>query len=179
MTISKYQRNNIVKLYNYLSMLPEDYEHFDMKHYHSYQDKDGYVILGEVSDMVNITGECITKCGTVACVAGHGPYAGIKIKTGDMFWDYYIKREFIDPNKHNVEWHFLFSSKWRKVAPSLNDAVQRLEYFILNKFKLANQWTENCGGLYFRYDMVDDWKSYLDVEIDTLRSNGAAIPHVE
>ena len=177
--ISEYQRNNIVKLYNYLKTLPEDYEHFDMKYYHTVVTDDDILHIKQLSD-INFQDNCITACGTVACVAGHGPYAGIGNKEDWQFWGEYCDKHLIEYESFSVEWHFLFSATWNIFAPTLKDAIQRLEYFILNQFTITEQWSAYRYGEYnIRFDMVKDWESYLNIEIEALRLNGATIPDVK
>ena len=67
------------------------------------------------------------RCGTVACAAGHGPYAGIKAESGED-WSDYVDRVFTGSNY--TVWTWLFSSSWAEIDDTPKGAAARIDAFL-------------------------------------------------
>ena len=97
MSRTKEQNENLLKLANHLESLPEDYEHFDMASYFEVEDFEE-----------GVPSECnsklLSRCGTVACAVGHGPFIGIK-PLEDEAWTPYAERVF---TRYEEEWGVVF-----------------------------------------------------------------------
>lgn len=84
-------------------------------------------------------------CGTVGCVIGHAPYFGIR-KHRDENWTEYSCRVFFNANSLSQvgsEWYFLFGAQWSTYHNTIEDAIERIEYFMEN-------------GVPPRFDSYDD-----------------------
>lgn len=124
---------NLRKLLKFIKSLPADYTHFDMSHffYQAGKDYPKWVDFTPVNDR-----EIYNSCGTVACLLGHGPAAGIKIKQGE-YWEEYGNRVFnVDTYCWDSWADFLFGPDWAEYdeyedvlnGPTLQDAIARLTY---------------------------------------------------
>lgn len=123
--MEKTQRANILKLADYLDSLPEDYEHFDMK-YFSHN-------LGTYTVGAPFTMEKdITLCGTVACMAGHGPMAGLTVPEGLSGDDINEWHEYMDVffGEAAQAKGFLFGGGWVFVDNTLQGAAARARFYL-------------------------------------------------
>ena len=108
-------KENLLKLANYLEQLPEDYDHFDMYSFAS----DG-ITPQKIHTEIN-------QCGTVACAVGHAPIAlNLSEKDiKDMDWrdiaDYYL----ID--RREDEWDWCFSQEWQSIDNTAKGAAKRIK----------------------------------------------------
>lgn len=68
----------------------------------------------------------IWQCGSVGCMIGHGPYAGIE-KPLTENWMEYSKRCFTD---NAPEWDFLFHGKWANIASDPEDGAARINLLL-------------------------------------------------
>lgn len=82
-----------------------------------------------------------SECGTVACLAGHGPKFGISAKAGE-YWQPYVSRVFgaspvltlsatggllMAEDSQRAVWKWLFDSNWELTDNSLLGARTRLD----------------------------------------------------
>lgn len=114
--------DNLLKLADYLDTLPVDYEHFNMSN---------YCINSETGfDPIEVA-EVIHECGTIACLAGHGPMAGIAPEPTPVpesqGWLSYIKENF---GVSEEEDDFLFSGRWWRVDNTHRGGAARIRYFL-------------------------------------------------
>lgn len=78
------------------------------------------------------------NCGTYGCLLGFmltNPEYNYDC-TNDHLFDYGIEcadRYGIYQGTIEAHWEFLFDSRWFIYFPTVDDAIERLEYFILNK----------------------------------------------
>ena len=116
--MKKKHRDNLLKLADYLDKLPDDYDRFNMAFYMA-DDESEQVPIDEISK---------PDCGTVACAAGHGPAAGIRVYR-DRDWDDYINRVF---GAHEVGggYHYMFSGNWTEYDNTIKGAVARIRTFV-------------------------------------------------
>lgn len=68
----------------------------------------------------------IWQCGSIGCMVGHGPYAGIE-KPLTENWMEYSERRFTE---NMLEWEFLFESEWAKIAPDPEDGAARINLLL-------------------------------------------------
>lgn len=125
LTLTKFQWNNLQKLYDYLAKNRKKVApHFDMDFYIRTKD-------GNEPDPAD-GGELVTECGAVGCLIGHGIVAGIPAYSKDVYWDHYCDRVFGTHQRGGVTsgllFNWLFDSDWSDVKPTLNDALKRLRY---------------------------------------------------
>lgn len=66
-------------------------------------------------------------CGTVACLAGHGPIAGIAPQIGEG-WTDYTYRAFISRGKEGFT--FLFGGDWERWDNTLEGGAARIRYYL-------------------------------------------------
>jgi hypothetical protein len=85
--MKKHQIQNLQKLYDYLLTLPKGYNHFNMNYYFFDGDEGTGCMPSDVTKKV------MNKCGTSACILGHGPLAGVRPKR-DEYWRLYAGRAF-------------------------------------------------------------------------------------
>jgi hypothetical protein len=146
--VTNEMRANLAKLANYLDTLPDDYPHFEMATYLYHQGPHSYNperALAEGKDDVYLN-----DCGTVACMVGHGPAAGIPIdRERDIYeehewneketelvfvkrvnWDSYVERELI-AGTDEVNWSlfsFLFGGIWTHRDNTPRGGAARIRY---------------------------------------------------
>lgn len=111
--ITEKQKANLLKLAEYLSQ-PEIKADFTMKKY-------------TIGDTKNCTESERTRCGTVGCAIGHGPYAGIPKKRCES-WNEYAERVFTNGVYHKPLHQFLFEGDWHAVDNSREGVVKRIHY---------------------------------------------------
>lgn len=106
---------NLTKLVDYVESHPET--GFDMSQF-------------AVAQYDELTPSQAHTCGTICCMAGHGPQAGIPALPDEEFWLDYIERVF-DLYYVATEWDWCFSGYWDKVDGSNRaNACARIRYFI-------------------------------------------------
>lgn len=122
---SREQRDNLTKLADFLESIPAEPQAshpvgFSMRTFVAYTDGEREW-FPERADY--------TRCGTVACAAGHGPAAGIPALP-DESWDSYIRRAFGAGliSKANPSSLFLFSAGWQDVDDTPQGAALRIRY---------------------------------------------------
>lgn len=154
--LDKYHQDNLIKLRDYVIGLYGKGETDDRFNMGTYSRSE----FGRVLDP-----EEVTECGTVCCLAGHGPLAGIlpgsyslaEIDTIPTYpelpastgWECYIRGEF-GIEDDDLVWDFLFSDFW---SNNIQEAIKRLDMFI-NGFDPDEDWgvdfdklfTEHKGG---------------------------------
>jgi hypothetical protein len=129
------QRQNLLKLADYLDSLPPDYQHFDMLFYTEH--------FGECEfdpDEAAAKGlQYLENCGTVACAVGHGPAAGVALNSnekrrlahwgtpGAIAWGEYSRRAFYS---RPSEFAFLFASDWAEFDNHHYGAAARIRYLL-------------------------------------------------
>ncbi len=121
---SKEQLSNLQKLLDFLKFNTEGKTDFDMLTYARKvpKVKEHYLDTNELKpDQVK------NECGTVCCLAGHGPLAGIKPLEGEI-WSNYVRRVFTGGNEGVFT--FLFDSEWWHSMPTKEEAIFRLELFL-------------------------------------------------
>lgn len=123
---STFNKENLLKLADYLDSLPADYTHFHMG---TYLKMDGWEPeLGEIdTDIIPYE-----ACGTVACAIGHGPAAGFPILDKHEDWDAYCLEHFgLDANEaQGCPWDWCFSSFWKSYDNTHTGAVRRIRYLV-------------------------------------------------
>ena len=116
------QKANLTKLLHHMRTVTEA-KWFDMEAY-------ALAAHGEVSCPIEL--EELHLCGTVCCLAGHGPYAGIPGQPGES-WPAYTSRVFGAASFVEIDSHegflfvWLFSGEWVLTDNTLAGAIRRLE----------------------------------------------------
>lgn len=129
------QRQNLAKLALHVRALPKSYSHFRMQSYASNGGEDGDRHPARKID-VNV-------CGTAACLAGHGPLAGIKPGKGET-WDTYGSRVFCNSWAGEQElFLWLFCANW---DDSKSNACKRVAWLLQGK--RIPSITLSCSGHY-------------------------------
>ena len=102
--------------------------------------------------------DSMTDCGTLGCMAGHGPFLGI-IKSSDESWfDYSIRvfglKDYFSEETDDAysSWNFVFSSKWRNFDNTPEGAEDRLEHLL--EVGITPRWAF--------HEYMQDWKKRLD-----------------
>jgi len=110
-------KENLLKLADYLLSLPVDYSHFHMN----------YFCSSDESFDCDEAAHAITNCGTVGCALGHGPAAGIAPST--LGWHRYCDKEF-GIGTASTEWDWCFGYKWVRHDNTPQGAGKRIKYFL-------------------------------------------------
>ena len=76
------------------------------------------------------TNSCDTSCGSVGCVIGQGPYAGIP-KLPDEGWYSYSDRVF-GLADNLLAWDWCFAGAWADVDNTPQGAAKRIRYLLAN-----------------------------------------------
>lgn len=121
--ITTVQRNNLKKLALYL-MNEVSESKFEMGIFFGNTDLD--LFSEGVIYPHDVTPELYSVCGTVACVAGHGPMAGIPGLPNEN-WMNYIRRAFGD-SIALYEW--AFNANWRYRDNTARGAALRIFWFL-------------------------------------------------
>ncbi len=106
--------------------------------------------------------EVKNECGTVCCLAGHGPLLGISSNKGET-WPDYVKRVFLEakqkPNPTSkvddvhTSFIFLFNSAWGYTEMNtLDHALFRLELFLEKGLPENFSWRIHVNRGPFPYD---------------------------
>jgi hypothetical protein len=112
-------------------------------------------------------GEQLHKCGTSACLAGHGPFLGIKPERNEGWWNYITRCFGFDGmgNGEKTEWNWLFYHLW---GNNKGFAVKRIAWFLERGTPVIfNPENNKYPKGFFRYK--PDW-----VAIEALAKGGAA-----
>jgi hypothetical protein len=150
------KQRNLAKLALFCRTLPEDYEHFDIKFF-------AYGGNGRTLQPCHVTQpEDLHACGTVACLAGHGPVAGIPPVPGEG-WPAYIDRVFIpgDGPANQLCMAWLFENGHTN---SLSDGCKRIAWLLEGR-----SLQELLVGLEEEFDWIDVLRSKetpCDYELD-------------
>ncbi len=107
---------NLKTLGHYLLSLPKGYDKFCMLVYCS-----SYAEPYEAAEM-------LTKCGTVACAAGHGPSAGIDPDENEG-WGQYILGKF-GVTYSSAFYGWCFYDAWETFDPGPQQAGKRILYLL-------------------------------------------------
>lgn len=145
-------RENLLILAEYLEDLPDDYEHFDIWGYYSGWDYRQY-----------ISGASSMSCGTVACVVGHGPSAGLTLTDDEMLsiyspsdgitWERYCWKVF-ELKSDSIKWSWLFDSLWVDIDNTPKGAAARIRY-LLDGQDIPEK------GEFWKYTTPEIYKKYL------------------
>lgn len=109
--ITKKKQKNLLKLAIYLLNFKPNGIKFNMNQYSSYDFEDYK-----------------TDCGTVGCAAGHAPYAGIKKRCSED-WYQFVNRQLIN-DMDSFMW--MFASKWSTFDNTAIGAAKRILAFLDN-----------------------------------------------
>lgn len=99
----------------------------------------------------------VSECGSVGCLVGHGPLAGIKSMPGE-FWRDYSHRVFLSSRD---EWNWCFNQTWFLVDNTPSGGAKRILWLL--EFGLPENWEAQMDGrspLCYR-----DWTPTLPPEI--------------
>ncbi len=121
---SEEQLLNLEKLLSFLKTEVELLTEFDMLYF--YNNKKIYM-------RISIPGDVKNECGTVCCLAGHGPLAGVNPLLYES-WNSYVERVFTENNDVFI---FLFESEWEDFQPTKEEAIFRLELFLKKGFPVS------------------------------------------
>ena len=110
-------KENLLKLANYLEQLPEDYDHFYMYNFAS-----GGITPQHIHTEIN-------QCGTVACAVGHAPIAlNLKEKhIKGMEWQDITDNYLINRQTNEDEWDWCFSEGWPSIDNTAKGAAKRIK----------------------------------------------------
>lgn len=121
--ITKTQENNLRKLIKYLrGSLKAKFE------------------MAVFSEFGN--GKNETNCGSVGCVVGQGPYAGVRKRKKES-WSEYSERKFGLPIE-SAEWDWCFSATWHRANNTPTGAAARIERLLTKG--LPRNWREQMYG---------------------------------
>lgn len=110
-------------------------------------------------------------CGSVGCLIGHGPYAGIEKDPNDK-WMTYALKEFLSLEVNCILYKFLFSYNWEDVKQDqLEAAILRLKYILENRF--IPYYTEKDDN-----ELCEIWKDEVNRYFE-LKENSRINPYVE
>lgn len=145
--MTDFQRDNLIKLRDYLAALPEDYKNFCMSEFALDNNDPSVIKEGD--------------CNTPACMVGHGPSAGIPIDPkwvdvepgGSVYinWTAYSWHNF---TVCGDAWDFLFSEKW---PDDIAHGVARINYWLGNG--LTPDFVDEC--FYVELDFMDSTEDKL------------------
>lgn len=143
--LTRAQRRNLRALAAYLESLPENYRHFHMARYFDYNE----VVSAEQQTRYarHNGGLAAMPCGTVACAVGHGPAAGILMRSGELSyrtvpggpllpdWDYYGHQRFChcDTTPGQLLYNWMFMGRWAHVDNTHLGAAARIRYALANQ----------------------------------------------
>ena len=141
------QRANLEKLYAHLALVPAD--RFDMSEFARLTyEEDEDLALVELEDHTKI------DCGTICCMVGRGPSAGIEPKSHHDSWHHYAAEEFGAPwarlsktnkDKHpTAAWSWLFDYSWATIDNTVEGGRRRLR-LALDKGIPANYFDQRAG----------------------------------
>lgn len=67
-----------------------------------------------------------SACGSVACMVGHAPSAGIPALDDESYWWEYVERVFGSDMSDDPIWVWLFSEEWAYTDNTLAGGISRL-----------------------------------------------------
>lgn len=129
-TLSKFQWNNLQKLHDYLvDNKKKVTPHFNMSVY-------AETVEGQAIELKH--GKMLNKCGTIGCLVGHGPVAGIPAYAKDGDWSFYANRVFgstvgFDIMVDGILFDWLFSEQWANHERTVRQAINRLAFTLKYK----------------------------------------------
>lgn len=85
-----------------------------------------------------------SACGTIGCLVGHGPMAGIKPRVGENWFDY-SERCFIPDSLRGDEWLWCFAPEWESVDNTPEGGAKRILWML--NFGLPRDWLEQLDGV--------------------------------
>ena len=129
----KRRRDNLTQLYTYLTS-HELKTRFSM-HMYAWNPEDDEEFRPQRVE---------NECGTVACLAGHGPIAGIKPASYED-WSSYVRNHLTLGNMKLYSW--LFSGDWGDIDNTLPGALARLKTYldtgIPAEFTTPRRWSRS------------------------------------
>ena len=126
--ITNQQIQNIRTLCNYIKTLPKDYEHLNMRWFA----RDPTIERSYDPD--EFGPKRLNSCGTVACLVGHGPAAGIDPRDERSWWRYATQsfgsdHAVIDNDDERVT---VFDRIFHDTLSSnLDDCIERMETLLV------------------------------------------------
>lgn len=79
------------------------------------------------SDNHGMGAEKLIECGSIGCALGHAPYAGIRKKRSENWWEY-GQRCFVSGTNSDPVWNWCFSSYWTSRDNTPDGAAKRIVY---------------------------------------------------
>ena len=119
------QRSNLTRLADYLAKGKTKHQ-FDMRDY--YEE---------------------SPCGTVACAAGHGPAAGVRMMKAED-WVEYVDRVF---GESVAQWYWCFCDCWGSTDNTPQGAAARIRYMLENGVP-ENYDEQMCGDEPLSYEVT-------------------------
>jgi len=107
----------------------------------------------EMSDYLMTKMHCIdyasinTNCGTVGCLAGHGPLAGVEPRENEN-WGLYSMRVFTNANGSLSSW--LFGGAWSATDNTVKGGIARIRYALAHGVP-ENQFDQQYGNVALCY----------------------------
>lgn len=134
---------NLQILRDYMAMLPENHEHFDMWDF--FTEGDGFPVKPK-----EVTRGSINECGTSACLLGH---AALILNAPERYDSWLEYSRSIFPALHsagamsdNYIWEFLFSADWAHHNNTVPSAVKRLDYVLKRRTYPPGFWDGSRYG---------------------------------
>lgn len=131
-TLTAQQRENFVKLANYLDRLPSSYKEFDMSMFAVSIDSDN-----PARSIVVTPAKLRPGCGTVCCALGHGPLAGIEVGDAPDWLSYsenFLSLVFTLETQRSIAndnaWDWCFASDWDVVDNTASGAAARIRWML-------------------------------------------------
>lgn len=159
MSIEPKHRANLEQIAEYLERLPSDYAHFSMRYFNTMRTADAIRYGRENGGL-----EKYGSCGTVACVVGHGPAAGILVPESCINIDYsgtyavdwliYMEEMF----GHDA-YNWCFSDGWASFDDTFRGAAARIRYYLAND-GVTPEGFEGCYHQYVR-SLMELYRPYL------------------
>lgn len=127
-------RDNLLKLADYLDSLPADYEHFHMEEFMLLGAEGTEETSVDFADLP-LSEDTLTKCGSAACMIGHGPSAGIGIEflreNQNIGWQVYGRKVFGTSHGTNEDvFTWLFGHQWAGIDNTHRGGAARIRYFL-------------------------------------------------
>lgn len=130
--MSPEQRNNLIKLADYLDNIPPGYEHFDMSHFitdcREIRPTPEFVESYKTSPTA-----ALSRCGAVACALGHAPAAGLPLpdvhSDGMLDWRRYAGKLFNIPVA-SLAWDWMFGGGWEEFDNTAQGAAHRIRQYL-------------------------------------------------
>lgn len=126
--ITNQQIQNIRTLCNYIKTLPKNYKHLDMRWFA--RNDDAY----RTYDPDEFGPDLLNHCGTVACLVGHGPAAGIDPEKQTSWWGYAEEKFGSDHAVIDKDDEFVtvFDRIFHdRLSSDLDDCINRMETLLV------------------------------------------------